>query len=662
MGSTFKGLRCSDCMGNLEFNKISKIWVCPYCGKEFERDLRTDDNVSDITDVVRATLSDISKFDLDSAKRNLSECEKMNANHIGTLIANISFHLFNASSSKSKEDAEKFLAKTKYYINVLNKDFSQIYEDEKCLYDYFNNPDIYAILYITYDSIGSSERAEIVYNYFDVETIVDAKIINSLITVSIKRQRDIDIEKLIKKTNLIDKRFVLNEILKKLPDSEVKRNFVTKLLLAKAFEDKEIGLVNNYIKTTNDSTETKFIVLSTIYQSGILVNLTEILNEIFSKCNSYEEAIKIFESLASIKLKKDDVQIVLDYCLSEKCQSSNVALKGLEYLKSSGGLFEVDDKDIIQFLENKKIDEEIKVDVFGYIFSLFRVSNKSCDLISEYVLLQCKMKPENRYKMLEILFSKIKSLTIKVLETYVINCSLDGEYKIEILKKIFSLGMNTLYFNTLLDKYLINSKDKMECKVQIIEVLINNKLKCTPQNLSKFILSLKGNMAKSLINLLEKNNLYPDSNTISTYFENITERNDYDHELVDYLMKNKISISSKCLHKYIFEIYDNSQRKQNIMIQFIRSANSLDFTVRFKHQGNLIEGNLLQAYLLVSEDEIGIKLNIINELSKYLKLKEDMIVMGRNIKFKKYIIENKEKLSPDTNNLCETLGVYKLFF
>ena len=107
MGSTFKGLRCSDCMGNLEFNKTSKLWICPYCGKEFERDLRTDDNVSDITDVVRATLSDISKFDLDSAKRNLSECEKMNANHVGTLIANIVFYLFSASNSKSKEDIEK---------------------------------------------------------------------------------------------------------------------------------------------------------------------------------------------------------------------------------------------------------------------------------------------------------------------------------------------------------------------------------------------------------------------------------------------------------------------------------------------------------------------------------------------------------------------------
>ena len=74
MSSTFTGLRCSDCMGNLEYDKARKIWVCPYCGKEYERDLHVDkvqiDGVAGTNDVVRATLSDISKYDFVSAGKN----------------------------------------------------------------------------------------------------------------------------------------------------------------------------------------------------------------------------------------------------------------------------------------------------------------------------------------------------------------------------------------------------------------------------------------------------------------------------------------------------------------------------------------------------------------------------------------------------------------
>ena len=117
MASTFTAQRCEDCSGSLEFDKVRKIWFCPYCGKEYERDLHVDkvqiDGVAGINDVVRATLSDITKYDFSSAQKNLSECEKVNPNHVGTIISNICFYLFSASVASTKDDMQKYLAKTR---------------------------------------------------------------------------------------------------------------------------------------------------------------------------------------------------------------------------------------------------------------------------------------------------------------------------------------------------------------------------------------------------------------------------------------------------------------------------------------------------------------------------------------------------------------------
>ena len=151
MGATFTGQRCSDCSGALEFDKAKKLWVCPYCGKTYERDYRLDkvqiDGLAGINEIVRATISDISKYDFSSAEKNLSECEKVNANHVGTTLANLCYYLFKAANS-TKEESQMYLGKASYYSKKLQSEFPHIEEDEKNLYEYINNPELYAVLYI----------------------------------------------------------------------------------------------------------------------------------------------------------------------------------------------------------------------------------------------------------------------------------------------------------------------------------------------------------------------------------------------------------------------------------------------------------------------------------------------------------------------------------
>ena len=81
MAVNFVARKCA-CGGKLEFDPNKKIWVCKYCGTVVEREATFDkvqvDGIEGISDVVRQTLMDVANNKLESASRNLEDCERKN--------------------------------------------------------------------------------------------------------------------------------------------------------------------------------------------------------------------------------------------------------------------------------------------------------------------------------------------------------------------------------------------------------------------------------------------------------------------------------------------------------------------------------------------------------------------------------------------------------
>jgi len=669
MASTVTGLRCSDCMGNLEFDKARKIWICPYCGKEYERDLHVDkvqiDGVAGTNDVVRATLSDIAKYDFASAQKNLSECERVNPNHAGTIISNICFYLFNASVAKTDESRQQYLAKTTYYAKKLYEEYSDVYEDEKKLYDYLNNPDLYAILYIAFNSIGNKQREEIIYNYLQIQPIVDPRINKSLLTISLKKELLEDVDVIVNKLDFIDKRSTLYEILRKYPDGVKKKEYIKMLFEKKAFTDRDENLILNYLKTTKDLVDTKFEVLTNAYKLGIPLNITNMLSEIFENCTSEEEAKNIFSSLSQMKLKKDDVQIILDYCLSNKCPNAQIGIMGLNYLKESGSLFEVDDDDIISFLSSGNYQAPDAISIVKVMLDDFVVSTKSMDQITSFAMLECKFNKQERFDLINVLFEHTKSITIKTLNDYILKVGIDKELKIEIIKKVLALGMNKAYFNNVLSDYMKSNVDEYEIKVKIIFLLMDFGLRCTADDLTKLLLSFKNSTVPlELLEKLKNYNVSPDADTLAIYFKSLSDLSKYDTDLVDYLLRSKIQVDGACIERYLLTTKDAQTRKFNITNAMLNNCITKNFSsqITFMSFNKILRGNLAQAYLLTSDDDASSKLIIVKKILNFMKLQDPMILDNKPIKFKKFIMENKNNLDKDLDKLCEELGVYKLFF
>lgn len=668
MGSTFTGMRCSDCMGALEYNKARKIWICPYCGKEYERDLHVDkvqiDGVAGINDTVRATLSDIGKYDLASAQKNLSEAERINPNHVGTIISNICYYLFSTTTSKEKEKQQQYLAKTTYYAKKLNEEYSDVYEDEKALYDYLNNPDLYAVLYIAFNSINNHQREAIIYNYLQIDSIVDSKLNKSLLSIALKKKNLEDVDLIVKKVDLIDKKFTLNQILKLFPDSEKKQEYVKLLFSKNAFGDREVPLIMDYLNTTSDSVTTKFVTITSAYALGMQLDITKIIEEVFKKCTNETEADNIFNSLALMKLKKDDVQIVLDYCLSKNCPNEDIAIKGLTYLKDSGGLFEVDDNDIIPFLKGQNFSHMEQINIVNAMLEKFNCSNKSLDNISSYAFIECAYAPNERQVLLDNLLKKVKSITMKTLNDYVLKSNIDKNYKPLVVEKILKLGMNKVYFNNLLSDYIKTTIDVVKVKEEIVILLMKYGLQCSSKDLTNYLLSYKDTIPTNVLNSILNYPVVPEPDTLSRYFKSLSDYSKCDTPFMDYLLNHKVTCDANAIERYLLFSKDVSVRKTSVYQILINGCINKNFSSQIGciHNGNTIRGNIAQVYLLTSNDDKGSKLKIIQNLKSYVKLSESMLVNNKQIKFKKYITENKDKLEKDIDNLCEELGVYKLFF
>ena len=108
MAVNFIARKCA-CGGKLEFDPQKKIWICKYCGTVVEREATFDkvqvDGIEGISDVVRQTLMDVANNKMDSASRNLEDCERKNHKHVGTLLAHISYNLSMISCAKSQDEA-----------------------------------------------------------------------------------------------------------------------------------------------------------------------------------------------------------------------------------------------------------------------------------------------------------------------------------------------------------------------------------------------------------------------------------------------------------------------------------------------------------------------------------------------------------------------------
>jgi hypothetical protein len=665
MAVSYVNRKC-DCGGKLMYKKEIKAWECIYCGSVIEREERYD-GLFTIKNVVRQTLKDIAYRNLENAEKNLTECEKIDSRYIGTIIANLAYLIIKVTSPGAcgESEVKSIFARIKKSNDMLQTEFEGITDEEEVLYEFFDTSDIYATLLLVYDSLNDKKRRDFMTQLLKPGDIFSIDTNKSLLVYALKNGDFSMLDGIANNTNNIDKKFALSEILGKYPDGDKKIENVEKLFKEKAFTKEDKTLLDNYFNSTTDSITTKARVVNAASASGIKPSLDIILKNVLSENEDVTIAKDVLSQVCSSKLTDEEVYKIVEYCFSYR--NIKISLSGLSCLKNTEQYVVLGPKHILTLLSRNDIDGEEKLCILKEAYG-FNIDNKSREAIINNYLCLNQDESEIRRKIIPFLLETVKTVPTNAFENYVLKCKTDGASKPEIVESVLRTDINISFYHDLLSRYIFTDTDDMGTKENIITLLLDKGIKVEPKAFSRYICNASDKGAGK-INLIKKmlaNGSVLNSDTVSTYLEGIRNYKEFDSDLFALLFNDSCIITDNALVNYVLHCKDKETIKvKNALAMANRTSISFGSQLcRINHGKNVIECNLLQAYILTSLDIFAVTIEIVRQMinSKTKINSEIRVVGGKGQKFKKYLVDNSEHLSQATLQICEEYKVFSKFF
>lgn len=666
MAVNFIARKCA-CGGKLEFNPQKKCWICMYCGTTVEREATFDkihiDGIEGISDVVRQTLMDIANNRMESAFRNLEDCERKGHKHVGTLIANISYSLSMISCAKSQDEARGHLDKVKIYAQRLQTEFPMIAEDEINLYEAFGEgvADIYANLVVVFDTLNDAGRVEYLSGKLKPEAVFSEYANKNLLKIAVKRNNREMVKAIINNIHHVDRKAALSEILLNYSFQDDKKELVEKIFTVSLAESLGKGFYEQYFTSSKDAVDFRAYMISKLAETNIRCNFETIVKSLYSQMVDYDTAKKIFSAIYEIKLSDQETEKLLVFCMVENRQY--FVLKAfLDALTEKGIFVQLSSRAVISIIDSDDYEANEKCDILKKFFE-FEIDAKSKDAIYYYFLTSNQSPKEERVQIADILLTEGCPITGNTVKSYVVNVTTDEENKIAIIDKIFNTGVNKTYLGDLLSAYLISSQDGMEIKNAISDYLINSGFKVDSNVLTNYVTSVEDNSVKvPKVKKLIANGTQVKVDCLESYILSISDRNVFSEELFNILSQHSSVISVNALANFLINCKDiDKARHAGRLLSFV-SVDLNTSSVRFTYAQDSISGNVLQMYVLCTQDRYDLVQSIVSEmLAMKIKLNSEMTVNGSVVKFKKYAAENKSSLSPIALQICEENKTFSLF-
>jgi len=265
------------------------------------------------------------------------------------------------------------------------------------------------------------------------------------------------------------------------------------------------------------------------------------------------------------------------------------------------------------------------------------------------------------------LFEKATLFSTGTVETYVLRSAADGAEKPNVISAMFDKGLNVSFFNDLLSKYINSDVDSSEIKSDVINVLSEKGLKVDPSSFIDYIcdspdeLPAKMQFTKRMIN----NGSQLRGDAANAYLERISPAS-FSAELFSLIFSSGSIFTAAGIEKYLLDIKDREANKASNLKTIIEHSSVSISSLKHQvvHLDNLISCNLMQAYILTTSDSQQLAFEIVDYLvnQEKIKINAEITVSGYSMKFKKYIVANKEKLSDVANAICEKYKVYTMLF
>ena len=666
MAVNFVARKCA-CGGKLEFDPVKKIWICKYCGTVVEREATFDkvhvDGIEGINDVVRQTLKDVANQKMESAFRNLEDCERKDHQHVGTLIASISYYLANISHAKTKDEAKASLDKVKIYAKRFKEQFPVVEVEEINLYESFGDgtADVIANLIAVFDTLGDQGRVEYLTGKLKPEEVFSAYSNKALLKISIKQGRYDLVDAIIANVGHVDRKSALVEVMDNYPNNEKKGELIQKLFDAKVAEELSKKYFEGYFSQSQDSVETKCKVIALLNGTNIHCSADAVVKSMADQITGYDVAKLLFSTIYDARISDQETEGLLVFCLIDD-KSYDVQAAFFDVLIEKKVFVQLNGRTVIAFLDSAGFPADEKVDVLQKMLS-FQMENKALDSIYNYYLNNNADMPEDRVKIIDALLTEGAPISSNTVKNYFLRTKIDGERKPEVVEKIFATGINKTYLGDLLAEYLLHTEDSDEQKKIISDYLISQGFKMDSGALGQYVVSGDDKDQKiAKIKQIAANGTQVKADTLNAYITSLRTPEEFSEEIFNLLAQGTFIIGYQAYQKFLFFCRDVDKVRHHE-----RLLRALDFDVTTQrisvtHCGNSLNCNFAQAYLLNSTDSYEVANAILQQLlNSRVKLVTELAVNGSTWKFKKYVGDNKNRLSSLALQLSNDNRLFSLF-
>lgn len=383
MAVKYVARKCTQCAGKLEYIEEKTTWKCLYCGAEVERTEQYD-GLFTIKNVVRQVLLDVAYRRLDSAEKNLVECEKIDSRYIGTLIAKTAYQMILAITPGACPQAElrNLFAQLKRSYEAICAIDKKVTDPEEALYDFFDSADVYATLLLVYDSLNDTVRRDYVANLLNAKEVYAKEPNKNLLSYALKKSKLELIDELMENPDNVEPSFALSELLLKYPDNDKKIVNIEGLLNTQSFKAEDKKIIENYLENSSDSLSTKGKIVVFAYTANLKVGLENIIMNLLTKADSDTVSL-ILHKICSTKLSDEDVYKLIEFAIAAK--KSDITGVVLDVLQETNQYVLMTSKHLIAFLSQNNFSDLDKIAILKKMLR-FNIDAKSKDaVISNYL-------------------------------------------------------------------------------------------------------------------------------------------------------------------------------------------------------------------------------------------------------------------------------------
>lgn len=372
----------------------------------------------------------------------------------------------------------------------------------------------------------------------------------------------------------------------------------------------------------------------------------------------------VYKAFCATKPKDAELyDLITDIYIKHKGEN---ACKEMQELVNNDIFIKMSDKLVRGMVVRKDLTVDERIKLLEHAEQC-KLSPKDNDAIITEILLRVDESFENRITLVKTLIEYIDTISTNSLTEYIVNSTVDGDKKPEMLEELFKLNLNMSFFRDVLNNYIKYSKDSSETKNAVTQLLSNSGIGVDSNMLLDIACEANEANYVEKADLIQKsinNGTRVNADSLSLYLERVPVEK-YHSELISLLTTPISRITDKALANYVLFSEDPMEIKLQNAIVFAEKNGKIfgESECEVKHLNSTIKCNLFQGYVLAADDSSVTVQSIVGAMKQAkAKLNAPILVNGKSQKFKKYITDNKSQLSQMTITLCEENNVFSFFF